>query len=150
MTARESDSLREHVDALQRQVTKLKDSADRAREETSEQVKVRAAHANAELAGQRELAREKVSQGSERAQSQWQAMKADAAAKMQGMRDRIQRKNDELDTKMARQDAEVAEDEAVDALDYAGWVVGEAELAVLDAIDARAWASERAAATGTS
>jgi hypothetical protein len=36
---------------------------------------------------------------------------------------------------------------AADALDYAAWAVGQAEVAVLDAADARAWADARAAAS---
>jgi hypothetical protein len=58
-------------------------------------------------------------------------MKADAAAKMRDLHDRIGRTRDELDVKMAEDDAE-------------------AELAVLDAIDARTWADERVAASQTS
>jgi hypothetical protein len=69
---------------------------------------------------------------------------------MRDLHGRIGRKRDELDVKMAEDDAEAAEGDAVDALDYAQWAVGEAELAVLDAIDARSWADERAAAPRTS
>jgi hypothetical protein len=36
MSVRESGRLGEHVEALQQQVTELKEAADRAREETSE------------------------------------------------------------------------------------------------------------------
>jgi hypothetical protein len=50
---------------------------------------------------------------------------------------------------MAEDDADAAEDDAVDALDYAQWAAAQAEVAVLDAIDARTWADERAAAPGT-
>ena len=49
--------------------------------------------------------------------------------------------------KAAERDAEAAEDDAADALDYADWVIDQAELAVLDAADARAWANARAAAS---
>jgi hypothetical protein len=77
-------------------------------------------------------------------------MKADVSAKMRDLQGRIDRKRDELDVKRAEQDAEVAEDNAVDALDFAWWAVKQAELAVLDSIDARAWADERAAASRTS
>jgi hypothetical protein len=41
--------------------------------------------------------------------------------------------------------AEAAEEDAADALDDAAWVIDQAELAVLDAIDARSWADARAA-----
>ena len=73
--------------------------------------------------------------------------KADAAAKTQGLRDRMDRKRDERDVKKAEREAEAAEEAAADAPDYALWVVDQAELAVLDAIDARSWADARAAAS---
>ena len=98
----------------------------------------------------RKPARDKAGQAGGRAHGQWRSMKADAAAKMQGLQDRMDRKSDELDAKMAEDDAEGTEEDALDALGYARWAVEQAELAVLDAIDARAWAGERAAASRTS
>jgi hypothetical protein len=145
-----ADRLREYVDALQKQVTHLKDSADQAREETSAQVGARIEQAKADVAAHQEPTREQAGQAAGRAQSQWQSMKADAAAKMQDLQDRIGRKHDQLDAKMAEDDAEAAEADAADALDYARWAAEQAELAVLDAIDARTWADERAAASLTS
>jgi hypothetical protein len=56
-------------------------------------------------------------------------------------------KRDEHDVKKAERDAEAAEEDAADALDYATWAVDQAELAVLDAMDARSWADERSAAS---
>ena len=150
MSTRLTDQLREYVDALQKQVTHLKDAADQAREETSAQVRARIEQAKADVAAYQESARDKTGQAAGRAQSQRQSMKVDAAAKMRDLHGRIGRKRDELDVKMAEDDAEAAEGDAVDALDYAQWAVGEAELAVLDAIDARTWADERAAAPRTS
>ena len=145
-----ADQLREYFDALQKQVTHLKDVADQAREETSAQVRARIEQAKADVAADQEPAREKAGQAVGRGQSQWQSMKADAAARMRDLHGRIGRKRDELDAKVAEDDAGAAEEEAVDALDYARWAVAEAELAVLDAIDARTWADERAAASRTS
>jgi hypothetical protein len=56
---------------------------------------------------------------------------------------------DELDAKRAEHHAEVAEGDALDAVDFAWWAVEQAELAVLDAADARTWptkgGSDRAA-----
>lgn len=150
MSGDESDRLRECVEALQEQVTHLKISAYEAREESSAQVKARIEQAKAEAAADQEPAREQAGQAGGRAHGQWRSMKADAAAKMQGLRDRMDRKGDELDAKMAEDDAEGAEEDALDALGYARWVVEQAELAVLNAIDARAWADERAAASQTS
>jgi hypothetical protein len=150
MSVGTSDRLREHVDVLQQQVTHMKAVADRAREETSEQVEARIEQVKAGLAAHRESAHEQAGQAASRAQSQWQSVKADAQAKMRGLQDRIGRKRDELDVKAAERDADGAADDAVDALDFAEWAAEEAEVAVLDAINARAWADERAAASHTS
>jgi diacylglycerol kinase family enzyme len=49
------------------------------------------------------------------AQSQWQSVKADAAAIMRDLQGRIEHKRDEADVKMAEQDAE---EDAVDALTW--------------------------------
>ena len=61
------------------------------------------------------------------------------------LHDRIERKRGEVKADVADDDAMYAEGAAVDALDYASWTVRQAELTVLDAIDARARADERAA-----
>ena len=150
MSGDESDRLREYVEALQEQVTHLKISAYEAREESSAQVRARIEQAKADAAADQEPARDKAGQAGGRGHGQWRSMKADAAAKMQGLQGRMDRKRDELDANMAEDDADAAGEDAADALGYARWAVGQAELAVLDAIDARAWAEERAAAPGTS
>ena len=46
-------------------------------------------------------------------------MKADAAAKAQDLRDRMDRQRDERDVRKAERQAEDAEEDAADALDYA-------------------------------
>jgi hypothetical protein len=48
------------------------------------------------------------------------------------------------DANLAASDADWAEDDAAAAIDYAAWTVDNARLAVLDAIDARAYADELA------
>jgi hypothetical protein len=50
----------------------------------------------------------------------------------------------ELDAKDAAREADWAEAEAAYALDYAEWAVNNAQLTMLDAIDARAYADELA------
>ena len=75
-------------------------------------------------------------------------MKADAAA-AEGRRQGQDRPTDPGTGRQDRRhDAGWAEDNAVDALDYADWTVSDARLAVLDAIDARAYANEQARAGG--
>jgi hypothetical protein len=140
-------SISDQVDDLQKRAAELKNSFSQARQETNEQVKARIDEARADIASRQSAGKEKVQQAAGRAQSGWKAMQADAAAKMQDLQDRIASKRDQHDVKMAEEDAEAAEENAADALDYATWAVDQAQLAVLDAIDARTWADARAAAS---
>jgi cell division septum initiation protein DivIVA len=149
MSVREPDRVREYVDTLQKQVTHLMHVMDLARKETSEQVRTRIQQVKADMAAQ-ESASESAGQAADRAQNPWQSIKANAAAGVRDLHDRIDRKRHELDVKSAEQDAEGAEEDALDALGFARWAVEQAEVAVLDAIDNRAWADERAAASHTS
>jgi hypothetical protein len=57
---------------------------------------------------------------------------------------KINKRADQLDAKAAAADADWAEQDAADAIDYAVLVVYDAQLAVLDALDARVNADERA------
>lgn len=145
MSLRDSQALREWIDALQEQATELRTTVDLARQGNSEQVRARIAQLRADIAADRGSAREKAGQSAGQVQSQWQSIRADAVARTQDMHDRINRKHDELDAKEAERHAEHAETDAEQALDFAWWAVGEAQLSVLHALDARAWADERMA-----
>jgi DNA repair exonuclease SbcCD ATPase subunit len=143
-------SISEQVDALQQRTAALKSSADQARHETAAQIKARIDQTKADIDAGQEAVKAQAGEASEHAQSQWKSLKADAAARNQALRDRVDRQRNEHDVKKAEQQAEDAEDDAADALDYALWVVDQAQLAVLDAIDARSWADARAAASPSS
>ena len=137
----------EQVDALQAKVAELKSSLDASRHETNEQIKARVATAGAKAEAAQHTVHGEADQAADHAHTQWQSFKADTSAKMAELRGRIERKRDERDVKAAERDAEAAEDDAADALDYAAWAIDQAEAAVLDAADARAWADARAAAS---
>jgi hypothetical protein len=62
---------------------------------------------------------------------------------------RMDRQADQLDAKLAARQADGAEADAADAIDFAAWTVDNAQLAVLDAIDARAYADELAKTAGS-
>lgn len=139
-------SISEQVDALQARAAELKSSADQARHENNEQIKARIGQTKADITARQSATKANAAQAADRAQSQWKSMQADAAAKMQDLQDRIGRQREQHDVKRAESDAEDAEADAADALDYASWAVDQAQLALLDAIDARSWADARAAA----
>jgi hypothetical protein len=138
-------SISDQVDALQQKAADLKSSFDQSKKETHEQVEKRLDQAKTDIAARQDAAKSHAQHTTEHAQSQWAAMKADAAAKSQAFRDRIDRQRDAHDVKVAERNAQDAEDDAADALDYAGWALDQAQLAVLDAVDARVWANARAA-----
>jgi len=140
-------SISEQVDALQQRVAELKSSADQARQETNEQVKARISQAKVDIAARESAVKEKTEQAADQTQNQWKKLQADNAAKMKDLHDRIGRQREERDVKKAQKEADNAEEDAADALDYAAWAVDQAQLAVLDAIDARTWADARAAAS---
>ncbi len=148
MSGRESEAVREHIGTLQQQVDELNRSVEQASRETSQQVTARVANIRAALSRQTDAAGDAAGQAAGQSQNQWQAMKADLAAKIRELHDRIEQKRHGIRADIADDDAMVAEDTAVDALDFASWAVWQAELAVLDVIDARARADERAAAAG--
>jgi hypothetical protein len=94
------------------------------------------------------VSKQRAAQTADRAESKWAQMKADAAARREDIKAKIDKRADQLDAKAAAADADWAEQDAADALDYAVYVVYDAQLAVLDALDARAYADERAKIAG--
>jgi hypothetical protein len=68
---------------------------------------------------------------------------------MRELKQRIQQRRDEHDAKDAAKAADRAEDYAADSLDFAAWAIEQAELDVLEAIDARALAVAKAAEAST-
>ena len=75
-------------------------------------------------------------------------MKADAAARMDDFDAKMDRRADQIDANIATDQADGAEADAADAIDFAAWTVDNARLAVLDAIDARVYADELAKTAG--
>jgi hypothetical protein len=142
-------NLSEQADALQVKAADLKSSLDASRHETNEQIKARVAQAKARADTAQETVHGQADQAADRVHAQWQSFKADTSAKMHQLQEQIERKRDEHDVKVAERDAELAEDSAADALDYAGWAIDQAQVAALDAANARAWADARAAASAS-
>ncbi len=87
-------------------------------------------------------AEEQASAAADRAQSKWAQLRSDGSAKMDELKTRADTRADQLDAKVAATDADWSEADAADAVDYAAWAVDNARLAVLDALDARAYAAE--------
>ena len=133
------------LDDLQQRVAQTKQAAQAAVTETREQVhqRIDQAKVDVDLAA-KDARQEDASAAAASAHSKWAQMKADAAAKMGDLQARIDKRGDQINANIAADDADWAEDDAAAAIDYASWTVDNARLAVLDAIDARAYADELA------
>ena len=129
------------LDSLQQHLTKTKSDAEAAAKETRDKVKERIDQAQSDVDKEA-----KEAQAS--AQGKWAEMKADHHARMQDLRTKIAQQNAQLDAAAAEGNAEWAEADAADAIDFAAWAIDNARVSLLYAIDARVTATERAAAAG--
>lgn len=130
------------LDGLQRQVAQTKSSVQAATTESREQLRQRIDQAQMDT----DSAARKTQQSPQGrdAQNKWAKMRADASDKMGEVKARIDKRNREMDADMASDEAGGAEADAVEAIDYAAWTLDNARVAMLDAIDARAYATARA------
>jgi hypothetical protein len=113
MDTREPTALDQGIEAVQDKSKELTASANQAREESGEQVRARIAAITADMAVQRKKFRDEAAQAGDRTRSQWQQFRSNAAARMRGIQDGMERKRDELDVKRAETDAQAAEDDAL-------------------------------------
>jgi len=90
-------SISDQINALQQRAADLKSSFDQSQKETNEQVKERLGQARADIEARQDAVKAKAGQAADRAQGQWAAMKADAAARVQAIHDKVDRQRDEHD-----------------------------------------------------
>jgi hypothetical protein len=137
------------LENLQAKVNETVATARAAAEENRDQLKRRVDQAQDDANQAMADAKQQAGETADRAKSKWAQMKADAAAQREDIKAKINKRADQLDAKGAAKDADWAEQDAADAIDYAVWMVYDAQLAVLDALDARVYADERARIAGT-
>jgi ABC-type transporter Mla subunit MlaD len=133
---------------LQAKVNETVETARVAAAENREQLKQRVYQAQDDANQVMEDAKQQAEETAHRAKSKWAQMKADAAGRREDIKAKINKRADQLDANAAATDADWAEQDAADAINYAVWMVYDAQLAVLDALDARANADERAKIAG--
>ncbi len=139
----------EQLDALQQHAAEAKSAAQAAATESHDQLRQRIGQAQVDMNLAVKDAKQQAGEAAASARSKWAQMKTDAAARMDDLQAKIDKRAQQLDARAAASDADRAEGDAADAIDYAQWTVDNARLAVLDAIDARAYADERARAAGS-
>jgi hypothetical protein len=134
------------VDDLEKHVADLKTSVAAAAKENHQQLTQRIDKAQADADHALDHAKQQAGDAADTAKSQWEQARADAKARAAKVKAKAQHRADKIDADFAAGDANVAEADAYDAIDFADWAVENARLAILDAIDARVYADERAAA----
>ena len=133
-------------DDLQKRIAEAKAAAQAAATESRDRLKQRIDQAQDDLDQAAADTEQKAREATAGTQSKWAQMMADAAARRDDVKAKIDKRTRKLDAKAADSEADWAEADAVAALDYAGWTLSSARLAVLDAIYARSYAAERAKA----
>jgi hypothetical protein len=128
------------LDGLQRQVADARTGVQAAATESRDQLRQRIDQAQVD----QNRAAQRTAEVPASARNKWDQMRVDAAAKMDDVKARMDKRNRQVDADMAATDADMAEADATDAIDYAAWSIDKARLAVLDAIDARAYADMQA------
>jgi hypothetical protein len=131
-------------DDLQNRLAEAKVSAQAAATESRDRLGQRIDQAQDDLDQAAADTEQKAREATAATQSKWTQMMADAAARRDDIKAKIDKRTRELDAKTAAKEADWAESDAFAALDYAGWTLSSARLAVLDAIYARSYADERA------
>ena len=132
------------LDDLQQRAADAMTSARAAVTESRDQLRQRIDQAKVEVDLAAKDTRQQVGEAAASARGTWAQMKADTAAKLDDFEARMDRRADQLDATVAARQADGAEADAADAIDFAAWTVDNARLAVLDAIDARVYADELA------
>jgi len=132
------------LDDLQQRAAHAKAAAQAGVSESRDQLRQRIDQTKVDVDLAAKDARQQVDDAAASARSKWAQMKADTAAKLDDFDAKMDRRADQLDAKLAARQADGAEADAADAIEFAAWTVDNARLAVLDAIDTRAYADELA------
>jgi hypothetical protein len=132
------------LDDLQQRAAHAKTATQAAVSESHEQLRQRIDQAKVDVDLAAMDARQQVGEAAASARGKWAQLKADAAAKLDDFEAKMDRRTDQRDAKLAARQADGAEADAADAIEFAAWTVDHARLAVLEAIDARVYADELA------
>ena len=130
------------LDDLQQRAADAKAVAQAAVSESRQQLRQRIDQARVDMDLAAKDARQQVGEAAASARSKWAQLKADAAARLDDFDAKMDRRADQHDAKVAARQADGAEADAADAIEFAAWTVDHARLAVLDAIDARVYADQ--------
>ena len=137
------------LDDLQQRVATAKSAVQAAAAESEAQLRQRIDQAQADLDQSVQDARQDVSHAADGARAKWAQLKADAAAKRSDVKANMDMRARWVDAQVSADGADWAEADAAEALDFADSAVENAQLAMLDAIHARAYADQLAKAANS-
>jgi hypothetical protein len=126
------------LDRLQRQVGRMKSSVQAAATDSRDELRRRIDEPQPDTGGP--TPEPQQSSQAREAQSKWAKMRADANDKMTEVKSRIAKRDRETDAKLAAEEATWAENDALNAINFASRSLDNARVAILDAIDGRAYA----------
>lgn len=132
------------VDGVERRATEMKAAVNAATVETRHQLEQRLAVAEAETDRALDEAHLQAGAAADRTRTAWEQARADAKAQVAELKSKAAHRHDRIEADAAGVDAELAEGEAGMAIDLATWAIGNAQLAVLDALYLRARAEDKA------
>jgi hypothetical protein len=133
------------LEHLQKRTTEMVSTAKAAAAEDRQKLQQRIDQAQLDIDMGLKNTAQRADEAADRAENSWARMKADANRKMDDIKAKIDKRRRQIDANEAATDADWAEADAYDAIDYAEWATESAGLAVLDAFEARAQATELAA-----
>jgi DNA polymerase II small subunit/DNA polymerase delta subunit B len=136
--------LSEQLKDLSDRVSKAETKATTAQQESKEKVEASLQKSKADAEARRASFKTDVQAKQAAAASDWEALQADFHQKTQQIKNKIETEKEAREVKKAIKRAEDAEDYAVAAIMYVYMAVDEAEVAVLEAIAARAYADSLA------
>jgi multidrug resistance efflux pump len=130
------------LDRLQRQVDQMKSAVQSASTESREELRRRIDQAQTDA--DRPAPESQQGAQAREAQSKWAKMRSDANDKMTEVKARMDKRDRQTDAKVASEEANWAENDALNAIDFASRSLDNARLVILDAIDGRAFADAQA------
>ena len=138
--------LSEQLANLSVRAKSAEDAAAAAQKEVHDKVVARVAQAQASAEQAVQKANQNIKSASDTASAKWNGMKAKIAADMDDLKSKAAQRKHDLSVKRAANYAELLDEDASFAIDYAISSIEQAKLAVLDAIAGHLEVAKRTAA----
>jgi hypothetical protein len=127
-------SLSEQLANLSVRAKSAEDAAAAAQKEAHDKVVARVAQAQAAAEQAVQKANQNIKSASDATSAKWNGMKAKIAADMDDLRSKVTQRKHDLSVKLAANYAQLLDEDAAFAIDYAIASIEQAKVAVLDAV----------------